>query len=226
MGKTFWIVLGIIVAVMIGGFVLLGDDAQAPSQSTTDGREITAEDHTQGPDDAAVTLVEYGDFQCPACGAAEPLLQQLKAEYPDELRFVWRHFPLTQIHPQAYDAARASEAAAAQGKFWEMHDLLFERQQEWSGDPSARSRFESYAEELGLTMEQYRSDFDNASDRVDRDVQIGQSVGANSTPTFVLNGEKIEQNPRTYEEFKSLIEDEIGQAQNNQSADQGNSQDQ
>ncbi|MEX0748924.1 MAG: thioredoxin domain-containing protein [Candidatus Saccharimonadales bacterium] len=211
MGKGFWVALATVVIVMIGAVWLFGDNANAPAANVDEPHAITAEDHTRGPEDAALTLIEYSDFQCPACGGAEPLIQQMLAEYPDDVRLVYRHFPLTQIHAQAYDAARASEAAGRQDRFWEMHDLLFERQQNWSGDAQARTTFESYAEELGLDLEQYESDFAAVNSRVDRDTAIAQQLGVNSTPTFYLNGEALEQNPTSIEVWREIIDSALAE---------------
>src|SRR6187551_3300877 len=108
------------------------------------------EDHIRGPADAPVTLVEYGDFECPYCGRAEPVLRELLADFGDELRFVFRNLPLSDVHPRAQLAAEAAEAAAAQGKFWEMHDALLDHQDEL--DPPA---LRAYAEELELDVDRF-----------------------------------------------------------------------
>jgi len=212
MGKSFWIVLTAAVVVLLGVFFLFGGDDSAPVERVDNPHEITADDHAKGAESPAVTLVEYGDFQCPACAAAYPMLKALADDYPEDLRIVYRHFLVTQPRNHTYDAARAAEAAARQDKFWEMHDLLFENQQEWSGDPGYRAMFESYAEEIGLDMERFDSDFADAGSRVDRDLAISQDLGVASTPTFYLDGEQIE-NPRTYEEFAQIIEEAIAEKQ-------------
>lgn len=211
MGKSFWIVLVLVVGVLLGVFYFFGQGGDETTANLETPHEITAEDHIKGAEDGTVTLVEYGDFQCPACGNAYPLVKQLTEDYPEKLQVVYRHFPLPS-HAHAYDAARASEAAAEQGKFWEMHDVLFEKQEEWSQDPNARSVFEDYAQELQLDIDQYKNDFDNASGRVDRDKNIGSQLGVASTPTFYLDGEQL-QNPRTYEEFAQIIEEAIAEKQ-------------
>src|SRR5262249_10561446 len=110
-------------------------------------------DHIRGPEDAPVTLVEYGDFECPYCGRAEPVLRELVAEFGDELRFVFRDLPLTDVHPNAQLAAEAAEAAAAQGKFWEMHDLLFQHQDALTSTDLVR-----YAKELALDVDRFRDE--------------------------------------------------------------------
>jgi protein-disulfide isomerase len=144
-------------------------------------------DHMRGPDDAPVTLVEYGDFECPYCGRAEPILRELVAEFGDELRFVFRHLPLADVHPHAPAAAEAAEAAAAQGKFWEMHDLLFEH-----ADALLVSDLIRYAEELGLDADRFREDLRRRvfTPRVTEDVADADSSGVAGTPTFFVNGRR------------------------------------
>lgn len=208
MGKSFWIALVAVVVIMIGGFMAFGGGENSQQNAVEDPHEITNEDITLGPEDAPVTVVEYADFQCPACQAADPLVKEMLNEYDEEVRLVYRHFPLTQIHPQAYDAARASVAAYRQDSFWEMHDLLFVNQSDWSGDPNARSIFEGYAEDIGLDMEQYNQDFSDAGGRVDRDVNIAQQLNVSSTPTFYVNGEQIE-SPGTIEAWREVIDSHL-----------------
>ena len=142
-------------------------------------------DHTQGPPDAAVTLVEYGDYQCPYCGAADPIVKEVQARMGDRLRFAFRNFPLTTAHAHAEHAAEAAEAAAAQGKFWEMHDLLYENQQRLGDDD-----LHAYAEQLGLDVEAFDRDLADHvhADRVQEDFMSGVRSGVNGTPTFFING--------------------------------------
>jgi protein-disulfide isomerase len=142
-------------------------------------------DHVQGPAGAPVTLVEYGDFECPHCGAAYVILKEIREVMRDELRFVFRHFPLTQIHPHAESAAEASEAAGAQGKFWEMHDLLFENQQ--TLDPRHLAAF---AEDLDLDELKFVRELHEGRyrERVREDFMGGVRSGVNGTPTFFING--------------------------------------
>ena len=136
------------------------------------------------------------------------LVQPLLQDYPNELQLVFRHFPLTSIHPNAFAAARAAEAAGTLGKFFEMHDLLYERQEEWSSNPGAASLFRDYAQELGLDISAFNDAYSSSSvtNRINRDVKTGQSQNVSSTPSFYINGEKVEPNPRNYDEFKSRIE--------------------
>ena len=156
-----------------------------------------------------MTLLEYSDFQCPACGVYFPIVKQLLEDHPDDVRFVYRHFPLRSIHAKAQLAGQASEAAGLQDKFWEMHDILFERQSVWvNGDHE--ELFVSYAQELGLNVEQFKNDLESpdTKNKVDGDYLSAVGAKLNSTPSFFVNGRKIT-NPRTYEEFKILINEAL-----------------
>ncbi len=142
-------------------------------------------DHIQGPADAAVTLVQYGDYECPYCGAAYPIIKEVQARMGERLRFVFRNFPISTSHPHAERAAEAAEAAAAQGKFWPMHDLLYENQRD------LRDRaLHTYAEQLGLDVELFDKELAEHihADRVHEDFMSGVRSGVNGTPTFYING--------------------------------------
>jgi protein-disulfide isomerase len=142
-------------------------------------------DHIQGPADAAVTLVQYGDYECPYCGEAYPIIKEVQARLGDSLRFVFRNFPITTSHPHAERAAEVAEAAAAQGKFWEMHDLLYENQRRLRDED-----LHTYAERLGLDVELFDKEMaDHAhAERVREDFMSGVRSGVNGTPTFYING--------------------------------------
>jgi protein-disulfide isomerase len=142
-------------------------------------------DHIQGPGDAAVTLLEYGDYECPYCGAAYPIVKQVQARMGERLRFVFRNFPITTSHPHAEQAAEAAEAAATRGRFWQMHDLLFENQKRLS-DQDLRA----YAEQLGLELEPFERELAEHvhAARVRDDFMSGVRSGVNGTPTFYING--------------------------------------
>ena len=141
-------------------------------------------DHIQGPADAPVTLVQYGDFECPYCGAAYPIVKRIQDRMGSKLRFVFRHFPITTSHPHAEQAAEAAEAAAAQSMFWEMHDHLYEHQ-ERLGQEDLRA----YAEALGLDVDQFDKELAERvhADRVHEDFLSGVRSGVNGTPTFFVN---------------------------------------
>ena len=146
---------------------------------------VSARDHAAGPADAPLTLVEYGDYQCPYCGAAYPVVKRLQKTLGKKMQFVFRNFPLTQMHAYALIAAETAEAAALQGKFWEMHDLLFEQQAFL--DPDV---IPLWAEKIGLNLEQLGNDIrqGNPEKRIKEDRQSGIRSGVNGTPTFFING--------------------------------------
>ena len=142
-------------------------------------------DHVQGPADAAVTLVEYGDYECPYCGAAFPIIKEVQSRMGERLRFVFRNFPIATSHPHAEQAAEAAEAAATQGSFWQMHDLLYENQRRLR-DPDLRD----YAERLALDVERFDKELADHvhAARVREDFMSGVRSGVNGTPTFYING--------------------------------------
>jgi protein-disulfide isomerase len=146
----------------------------------TEGR-----DHIDGPADAAVTLVEYGDYECPYCGAAYPIVKEIQQRMGDRLRFVFRNFPITTSHPHAEQAAEAAEAAAVQDTFWEMHDVLYENQRRLD-DPALHG----YAEQLGLDVERFDREMAEHvhAARVREDFMSGVRSGVNGTPSFYING--------------------------------------
>jgi protein-disulfide isomerase len=142
-------------------------------------------DHIQGPADAAVTLVQYGDYECPYCGAAYPIIREVQARMRERLRFVFRNFPITTSHPHAEQAAEAAEAAAVQDRFWEMHDLLYENQKRLRDDD-----LHAYAEKLGLDVELFDAELAEHvhAARVREDFMSGVRSGVNGTPTFYIDG--------------------------------------
>lgn len=148
---------------------------------------VSERDHIQGNPDAAIELVEFGDYQCPHCGHAHPIIKHVQKEMGDQLKFVFRNFPLAEIHPQARLAAVAAEAAGRQGKYWEMHDVIFEHQQHLR-----LSSLLEYARGLDLNMEQFEIDLssDELMEIVEDDFESGVRSGVNGTPTFFVNGHK------------------------------------
>jgi protein-disulfide isomerase len=149
------------------------------------GLEVRPDDHIQGPPDAPVTLLEFGDYQCPYCGEAYPVIKQLQQALGDKMRFVFRNFPLTTVHPHAEEAAEAAEAAGAQGKFWEMHDRLYEHQ-----DELTHPQLLGHARRLGLEIGKFEDELDRHVylTRVREDFISGVRGGVNGTPTFFVNG--------------------------------------
>ncbi len=204
--------VAVAVVVLVGVSIWkygFGDKSSSGAAVSNSAIDVTEKDWVHGKTDAPVTLVEYTDFQCPACGAYYPILKELEAEMGDTVRIVIRHYPLVQIHKNALPSARAAEAAGRQGKFWEMYDVLFANQAEWSGaqDPMM-SIFPAYAGRIGLNVEQFRKDMSDATldDKITVDRGTGNELKITGTPSFFLNGEKLE-NPKSAEAFKKAVED-------------------
>ena len=203
--NSFLIGFLVILVVLLGYYMFSG----SATKPTTTDVVVSLDDHVRANKDASVTLVEFGDFQCPACGAYEPMVRQAVAGSAQDVRFVFRHFPLTQIHQNALLAAKYAEASSIQGKFWEMHDMLYDKQQEWSSSPAAKVFFEGYAKTLGMDVVKLSSDVQSKAieDKILAQYKEGVKLGVQGTPTFFINGVKLENNPRSIEEFKKLIQD-------------------
>jgi protein-disulfide isomerase len=148
----------------------------------------------RGPANAPIVIEEFADFECPSCAIFEPVIRQIKTIYGDKVRVVFRHYPLTQIHQKAYDAARATEAAGIQGKFWEMHDMLYDKQKSWTTSGDHRTEFANYAQQMGLNVDQFKTDMAGmiTAQRVDADKKRGDSVRIGSTPSAFLNGRPLD----------------------------------
>lgn len=165
--------------------------------------------HVRGPASAPVLLEEYSDFQCPQCGRMHTIVKELQAKYPAQLRVGFRHLPLQSIHRHARESARAAEAAAAQGRFWEMHDLLYENQATWSKAETARPLFVAYAQQLGLDAARFQQDIDSSpvSMRVVGDERRAASLRVTGTPTFYINGRELKfDESNTLEKLSAAVE--------------------
>jgi len=199
------VILGIVALVWLLATLGSGDAGSGGDQTLGDTVKTT--DHIQGPTNAKVTLVEYSDFECPACGAMYPIVKQLSQDFPDTLAVVYRHFPLKTIHPNAMLASQAAEAASIQGNFWEMHDVLFNTQKQWEGLTDPTDFFVSLATSLGLYSTQFKTDLTSSSVEtiVNESYNRASAMKLQGTPTFFLNGDAI-QNPGSYQAFKILIQ--------------------
>lgn len=209
MGKKFWIVITLLIAGFVG-FVWFDSYRDADTSQALSGNNVAIK-HVIGKQDAAVTLVEYSDFQCTACKAYYPVLEQVIEKYKNKISFEYRHYPLTTIHRNAFAAARASEAAGRQDKFWEMYRLLFANQSSWAESNTARTTFEDYAKQLGLALDRYQADFASSgtNNAINASIREFNNRGLpKSTPTFLLNGKKIEVR-NSVEEFSKLIDTEL-----------------
>jgi protein-disulfide isomerase len=204
-GKAISGIIGIIVLLFAYYFYATGTNTTPATGGTI---SVTSTDHVRGKAGGKVTLVEFGDFQCPACGAYEPLVRKVLSDNKDTLQIVFRHFPLTQIHPNALLAAKASEAAGLQGKFWEMHDMIYDRQVDWSGAMNARDLFVIYATNIGLDTKKFGDDLNSKviEEKIQAEYKEGTRLGVQGTPTFFVNGKKIE-NPQSIEAFNKIIQD-------------------
>jgi len=209
MKKHTWKIIGLLALVAIAGSIVYANKA---AKEANEGVEIT--NHIKGNPDASVTLVEYSDFQCPACGQFYPYVKQVVEEEGDNIRFEYRHFPLITIHPNAVPGAIASEAAAQQGKFWEMHDKLFENQSEWSNASNPRSYFIKYAEEIGLDMGTFKRHLDSSiiADAITDSFNEARGFGFTGTPSFLLNGQKMQF--ETFNDFLTQIEEAVNNDSN------------
>jgi protein-disulfide isomerase len=165
---------------------------------------VGTQDHVAGPDNAPVTLVEYGDFECPHCGRAEPMIQNIRRHLADQLRFVYRHFPLAEAHPHAEAAAESAESAGAQGKFWPMHDIIFRNQ-----DALEIEDLLEYAAEIGVDASRVEQDLADGTyhRKVRDDFRGGIRSGVNGTPTFFINGLRFDGNWANTTEFLQALHD-------------------
>lgn len=195
--KNPWVIIGIITVVLFGGAIWYSSIA---AERNNEGVEV--KQHISGNPEAAVTLVEYSDLQCPACASFEPVLKEVMAQYGEDLRFEYKHFPLP-IHRFATQAAVAAEAAGQQGQFTAYKDKLFENQQTWASSQNPTPFFLQYADELGLDMDTFRRHMNSSllRDKVRADAAEAREREVSATPTFFLNGERMQ-----IETFQDFIE--------------------
>jgi protein-disulfide isomerase len=201
--QPFIIILAVLVVAAGAGIALFRSNTEQPSSNARQGASSgyysytppagAQPAHTVGSETAAVTLEEFGDYQCPPCGAMFPEVKKIEAEYGHKIRFIFRQNPLPQIHRNAITAAHAAEAAGMQGQFWGMHDKLYENQKVWADNPDPRPLFFEYARVLGLDTDRFLKDMGSqeADRRVLADMQRGQALGVQGTPTFILNGRQL-----------------------------------
>lgn len=218
----FTIPLAIIIAgAMISGAVLLSNNKNQKNQIRNLPNQLQEEEdlskiYSVSPDDdprqgeakSKVTIIEFSDFQCPFCKKALPTVKKILKNYQGQIEFVYRDFPL-DFHKQAQNAAEAAQCANEQNKFWEYHDLLFEKQNEWAKSEGLEF-FKKYAQELKLEMEKFNRCLEGHKykEEVEKDLKDGEEVEVSGTPTFFINGRKLT-GARSYEEFKKIIDEEI-----------------
>lgn len=196
--------------VLVAGGVWLVKNKPGATQVTTQALQVdltNGGDWVRGNPQAPKVVVEFSDFQCPACKTFEPLVVQAQQELGDQMVLVYKQFPLTSIHQNSQLAAQAAEAAGLQGKFWEMHDLLFKNQNSWAPEQDPTATFTQYAQELALNTTQFSSDLTSESVKqsISEDQSVGNQLGVNSTPTFYVNGNKLP-NVNSYQDFKNFIQ--------------------
>lgn len=214
--KTEVWAIAIFMVVLVGAVIAAGflTNNVGPSSSAnfiaTTVPPLSAGDWTRGAKNPRITLIEYGDFQCPACGQYEPLMEQLFAQYGDRVLFAFRNFPLYQIHQDAMISAQAAEAAGLQGKYWEMHDMLYKTQNEWSLTSSGAvvaKYFDGYAKTIGLDVAKFDIDInsDTVKNKIQHDIDTANAAKVDHTPTFFINLTQIP-NPTSYADFTATID--------------------
>jgi protein-disulfide isomerase len=203
------VIIIVLVAVAAGAAVYLSRSADHPAETagTPSRVDIKSGGHSRGPANAQLTLVEFGDYQCPSCGAFHPLVKEILNRYPDKVRLEFHHFPLIDLHPNAMMAAMAAEAAGEQGRYWEMHDALFENQGVWAPSRNAEAAFLTLANRIGLNLNQFMQNLRNPAiqGRILQDVTLGNNVQIRETPTFFINGQRVYVQP-TIDDFVKVIE--------------------
>lgn len=210
MSKRFLVILMVCVLGLVGIYFATSkkDEGNNANSSQT---SASLSQNKLGNNSKKVSLVEYGDFQCPACASFHPIIKQVVEKYKEDIEFQFRNFPLSQIHPNARAASRAAEAAGKQNKYWEMHDLLYEQQDQWSSSQNAVPIFESYASELKLDIEKFKKDYASTeiNSIINADFAEGQKLGVDSTPSFFLQGKKLNPAPTSVDEFSKVIDEAI-----------------
>jgi protein-disulfide isomerase len=218
------VIIGIVAIVAIVGGVLLFQSSKAENNKpkATANNAAPAIDKyktappgaqppwAKGSANATVTIEEFADFQCPSCAQFDPTIREIKTIYGDRVRIIFRQYPL-QMHPKAYDAARAAEAAGVQGKFWEMHDLLYDKQKDWSVMENHRLTFADYAKSLGLDVEKFNNDLVGqvASSRVGLDKQRGDAINIRATPSVFINGRLLMPDEMQTLKLRQLIDNAL-----------------
>jgi len=199
---------GIILAtlVFVGGAIFFLSKPEGPPKQTSETLLLGDNPPMTSTASGAVKLVEFGDYQCPACGAYHPMLVQVLEQFGDQVNFIFREFPLPQ-HTNAMITSQAAVAAGLQGKYWDMHNKLYDTQAEWAESTDMETVLTGYAKDIGLDVEQFIKDLESSAvkDTVNAGLADGNAVGINSTPTFFLNGYKL-QNPGSYEELAAKVE--------------------
>jgi protein-disulfide isomerase len=209
--KIAWI-SGSVIIILAAFWAIINFTGSTQQDQTliTHMPAITDKDLQTGPKNAKVTLTEYADFQCPACGNYYPLVEHLRKDFNGKIHFVYRTFPLVNVHQNALAAAEAAYAASLQGKFWDLYNLLYQNQTTWGESKNPQPNFDEYAQKVGLNMDQFHKDSKDPKTQkfIMDEENAGTKSGVNSTPTFFINGKQI-QNPQSYDQFKQDIQDAL-----------------
>lgn len=205
MKQHLWKIIGIIAVIAVGGSILYSNHV---TQQANEG--IVLADHIKGSTTAKVKLTEYSDFQCPACSQFSKIVSEVLDTYPDDVALEYKHFPLISIHEYALSAAEAAEAAGQQGKFFEMHDMLFENQQVWSKSANPNAYFISYAEKLELDIPLFKQHMkaSKIEDKIQSEFKQARELGLTGTPSFFIDGKRMKF--ESYEDFMGQVAAAVG----------------
>src|SRR5665213_1957372 len=218
MSKQFLGVIVVVILIFVGIFALSGNKSNG-SGSSGSGNSSTLTQHVEGLNKDGITLVEYGDYECPYCGQYFPIVKQVQAEYNDQISFQFRNCPLVNIHQNAFAGARAAEAAGLQNKFWQMHDLLYDQNELSQSNPNSSTWvnasdpttfFNQYAQQIGLNVTKFKTDYASGTvnNLINADTAEGTKLNIQGTPTFFLDGKQISVN-ESAASFEKLINAEI-----------------
>lgn len=203
------IVVAVVLAAGIAVYWSRQSSASGAGSSSSASIDVSpGGGHVRGKATAPVTLVEFGDFECPSCGYYYPMVEEVLRRYPDKVKLEFHHYPLIQMHAHALAAAMAAEAAADQGKYWEMHDLLYKNQAQWARNPNPESQFLAYAADLGLDANKFMRSLKSpdVEKRILEDIQRGSAAKVDGTPTFFVNGHDMKPLPTGVDEFAAMID--------------------
>jgi protein-disulfide isomerase len=224
LNKTSWIIFSAVTVALLTGLVLFSKSTgldvskiDVTKVQTANSQNGKIADHVFGKVGSKVTLIEYGDFQCPPCASVYPRIKAISEQYSHQLQFVFRNFPITTIHSNAKVAAASAEAAGLQGKYWEMHDKIYAGQSDWSelNEADRTTYFVDLAKSLSLDINKFKSDVasTDTGNKIDYDLALGKKAGVQGTPTFFLNGKQLSSDTYASDaKFKDAINAELKKA--------------
>lgn len=211
-----FVIIGAVLVLALGAGALMFRSSQPQTPSPTPTPALSSNNSAATPlvpaSKGIVTLEEFGDYQCPPCGIVHPMIKKVKSEFGSSVRLIFYHYPLTQVHKNALDAAHAAVAAGQQGRFWEMHDLLYESQKEWAEGPDLHPYAVGFASKLGLDVPRFTREMDSpqVDAAVQADVQRAASRGVNATPTIFIDGQMFDNDKLTIENLRKEIAQKLG----------------